>query len=162
VTYRDVTLRQWLGRFLTPLVMVHFRLTRGMTFGVRGAVVDEAGRIFLVKHTYVPGWYLPGGGVDPGETAEEALARELREEGNIVLAGAPTLLGLYQNPEASPRDHVAFYRVDRFSQLAPRGPDREIAEAGFFALTDLPADATPGTRRRVAELQGLRLPDGVW
>ena len=41
-----------------------------MTFGVRAAVIDAENRIFLVKHTYVPGWYLPGGGVDPGETAD--------------------------------------------------------------------------------------------
>ena len=105
-----------------------------MTFGVRGAVLDGDNRILLVKHTYVPGWYLPGGGVDPGETAEEALARELREEGNIGLKGKPELVGLYQNREASPRDHVAFYIVRAFEQTGERPADREIAECGFFPL----------------------------
>jgi len=160
--YREVTFRQRMGRFLTPLFLIHFRIVRGMTFGVRGAVLDEAGRVFLVKHTYVPGWYLPGGGVDAGETAEAALARELMEEGNIRVIGRPELLGLYQNVEVSRRDHVAFYVVRRFEQSSARAPDREIAESGFFPLDGLPEDTTPATRRRLAELAGERESDGRW
>lgn len=57
-----------------------FKLTRGMTLGVRAACFDGEGRIFLVRHTYVPGWYMPGGGVERGETALDALRKELREE----------------------------------------------------------------------------------
>ena len=63
----------------------------------------------LVKHTYVPGWYLPGGGVDPGETADAAMRRELAEEANIRVDGALELVGLYQNRELSDRDHVALF-----------------------------------------------------
>ena len=43
-----------------------------MTLGVRGLVIDKGQRVFLVTHTYVPGWQLPGGGVEPGETMAEA------------------------------------------------------------------------------------------
>jgi ADP-ribose pyrophosphatase YjhB (NUDIX family) len=162
VEFRDATLKQRIGRFLNPLFMIHFRLVRGMTFGVRGAVLDGEGHVFLVKHTYVPGWYLPGGGVDPGESAEAALARELEEEGNIRLTARPELLGLYQNAETSPRDHVALYVVRAFEQAAPRRRDREIADCGFFPLDDLPEDATQATRRRVEEVMGRRTPDGQW
>ncbi len=52
-----------------------FAFTRGMTLGVRAACFDEQGRIFLVRHTYVPGWYLPGGGVEHGETVAVRLRR---------------------------------------------------------------------------------------
>ncbi len=124
-------------------------LRRAMTLGVRAAVVDAEGRVFLVRHTYVRGWYLPGGGVEHGETFGDALARELMEEGGIRLTGAPELRSLHHNRG---RDHVAFYVVRQFEQVSTKAPDWEIAEAGFFAPEALPEDATPATRRRLAEL----------
>jgi len=107
-----------------------------------------------VRHSYVPGWYLPGGGIERGETALEALAKEMREEGNLVLGAPPRLVHVYFNSRISRRDHVLFYRCDGVTQTAPRLKDREIVEAGFFALDALPADATAATRRRLDELAG--------
>jgi ADP-ribose pyrophosphatase YjhB (NUDIX family) len=125
---------------------------RPMTLGVRALVVDPAGRVLLVRHTYVPGFYLPGGGVEGGETLLEAMTRELVEEGNIVVEGAPTLFGVYLNRAASSRDHVALYVVRAFRQTGPHVPDREIAEAKFFSPDALPDDATRATRERLAEV----------
>lgn len=130
-----------------------FAFTRGMTLGVRAACFDEHGRIFLVRHTYVPGWYMPGGGVEHGETVQAALAKELREEGNLEIVGEPNLFQVYQNSRASKRDHVVLYRVN-VRQTAPRLPDREIAECGFFSLDQLPDDVTAATLRRLKELSG--------
>ena len=48
-----------------------------MTLGVRGLVIDADNRIMLVRHTYVPGFYLPGGGVEAGETMAGSLVREM-------------------------------------------------------------------------------------
>jgi hypothetical protein len=42
--------------------------------------------------------------------------------------------------------------VRAFRQNAPPQPDREIVEHGFFPPDALPPDATPGTRRRIAEV----------
>ena len=133
-----------------------------MTFGVRGLVYDrEKNAVFLIRHTYVPGWQLPGGGVEVGETAEDALERELAEEANIAFT-APTLKSLHFNRNASRRDHVAFYVIESFQQDQPKLPDREIAEAGFFALDSLPKTTTPATHRRIAEVfHGVR-PSPDW
>ena len=138
-----------------------FALTRGMTLGVRAACFDEQGRVFLVRHTYVPGWYMPGGGVERGETVSTALLKELREEGNLEPLEAPQLFHVYQNRRASTRDHVVFYRV-KVRQTAPRLPDREIAECGFFALDALPADVTTATLARLQELSGEAEKADLW
>ncbi len=138
-----------------------FILTRGMTMGVRAACFDEAGRVFLVRHTYVPGWYIPGGGMERGETALQALAKELQEEGNLEMIEAPELVHVYFNRGASPRDHVLFYRVT-VTQTTPRKPDREIAESGFFALDALPDGVTAATLRRLGELAGDAAKSDHW
>jgi 8-oxo-dGTP pyrophosphatase MutT (NUDIX family) len=131
------------------------RFRRGLSLGVRAAALDGDGRVFLVKHSYTPGWYLPGGGVEPGETSEAALTRELMEEGGIELGGRPELFGIYLNRIISVRDHVAFYVCREWSQpIVPTVPNLEIIDCGFFPMDDLPAGATDATRRRIAELKG--------
>lgn len=129
----------------------YWRFSRGLTLGVRGLVVDGERRVFLVRHGYVAGWHLPGGGVEVGETVIEALRRELREEGNILIDGEPELHGIYFNSHASRRDHVAVYIVRDWRQPSPPAPGREIVATGFFARDALPPDTTAGTRRRIAE-----------
>ena len=136
------------------ILHLYWRLARGMTLGVRGLVVDERGRVFLVKHSYVAGWHLPGGGVEAGETLREALTRELREEGNIELTAPPQFVGMFFNERTSRRDHVALFVVRAFRQSAAPRPDREIIAHGFYAIDRLPDDTTMGTRARIAEVLG--------
>lgn len=149
------------SRLMVSILHRYFLLSRGLTLGVRAACFDGEGRIFLVRHTYVPGWYMPGGGIERGENALEALKKELREEGNLELARSPELLHVYFNSRTSPRDHVLFYRAE-VTQTAPRQPDREIAESGFFALDELPEGVTPATLRRLRELSGEVERADVW
>ena len=136
------------------LLHFYWRFARGMTLGVRALVIDEEGRVFLVKHSYVSGWHLPGGGVEAGETISEALARELQEEGNIEMTAPPQLHGLFFNDRDSRRDHVALFVVRAFRQLAAPVPGREIVGHGFFALDALPNDTTAATRARIIEVLG--------
>ena len=146
--------RRALEPALRRLLHVYWRFARAMTLGVRALVIDEDGRIFLVKHSYVSGWHLPGGGVEAGETLGEALARELREEGNIEITAPPQLHGLFFNNRASRRDHVALFVVRAFRQSAAPVPDREIVAHGFFAPDALPNDTTAATRARIIEVLG--------
>jgi len=140
----------------------YWRFARGLTLGVRGLVIDESGRIFLVEHTYVHGWHLPGGGVETGETLMSALERELREEGNIELTETPPLFGVYFNRRVSRRDHVALFVVRAFRQSAPPEPNREIIAHGFFAPDALPPTTTRAARERIAEVLGSRAAAEFW
>ncbi len=142
---------------LRKLALAATRYQRAMTLGVRIAARDADGAILLVRHTYLRGWYLPGGAVDAGETLAEAALRELREEtGVLPAAGAvPELFAVYHNRGNHLRDHVALYRLS--DVIVPEGalrPSREIREARFFAADALPEETTPATRRRLSELAG--------
>ena len=139
-------------------------ITRGMTLGVRGVAIDGENRVCLVRHTYVRGWYLPGGGIEPKERAVDSMIREFREETGIIVDPAEQLRlhGFFLNAAHRGRDHIAVYVAPAFTVPEPKQPDREIAECAFFPLDALPPDTTRGTRERLAEIREGRMPSGVW
>jgi 8-oxo-dGTP pyrophosphatase MutT (NUDIX family) len=161
-----VTALQHLRKRLEPQLRrvfhLYWRIARGMTLGVRGVVLDGDDKVFLVRHSYVAGWHLPGGGVEVGETFLEALRRELVEEGRIELTGEPVLHGLFFNGHVSRRDHVAVYVVRKFRQDRLPKPNQEIVECGFYAAGALPAETTRGTRLRIAEVLDGVTPIATW
>jgi 8-oxo-dGTP pyrophosphatase MutT (NUDIX family) len=156
------TIRRTFEPALRRVFHLYWRFARGMTLGVRGVVLDAESRIFLVKHTYVSGWHLPGGGVEVGETFCGALKRELMEEGRIEVSGDPALHGVFLNSYASRRDHVAVYVVRQFRQDRLPEPNREIIDCGFFEASALPQDTTEGTRLRIAEVLQNKAPIATW
>lgn len=134
-----------------------------MVLGARAALLD-GDRVLLLRHTYMPGWHFPGGGVEPGETAEDAARREAEEETGLRVEGSMTLLGLYlQKHEATNRDHVAVYVGRQFREVRPFVPNGEIAEIGWFSVDALPDGVNPGTARRIAEIAaGIRDVPTLW
>ncbi len=155
-------LRKRLEPQLRRAFHLYWRMARGMTLGARGVVLDGDNKVFLVRHSYVAGWHLPGGGVEVGETFLEALRRELSEEGRIELAGEPVLHGLFLNSHVSRRDHVAVYIVRQFRQDRLPEPNHEIVECGFYAAAALPPETTRGTRLRIAEVLDGAVPIATW
>ena len=102
------TVRRLFEPVLRRLLHFYWRFARGLTIGVRALVIDGAGRVFLIKHSYIAGWHMPGGGVEVGETLMTALARELHEEGNIEITGPSPLIGdLLQSACLAARSHRA-------------------------------------------------------
>jgi 8-oxo-dGTP pyrophosphatase MutT (NUDIX family) len=156
------SLRRRFEPALRRLLHFYWRFARGMTLGVRAVVLDGENRVFLVEHSYLTGWYLPGGGVEVGETLLDALRRELAEEGRIELSGEPVLHGLFLNSHVSRRDHVAVYLIRHFHQDRLPEPNREIVACGFFDAAALPAGTTKGTRLRISEVLEDKAPIATW
>lgn len=147
--------------FTRPLFFAVSRASRGMTLGVRAVAVDGEGRVMLVRHTYLEGWWLPGGGVDRGEATGDAAARELFEETGLKATAPGRLLSVHSNERFFPGDHVLVYRFEAFEvgELTHRG---EIAEARWFDPGQLPADAHRSTRARLGEIFGGAPVDPLW
>lgn len=149
----DLVRRSPLPRTAFLLQSAYLRVRKPRTLGVRTLAVDETGAVLLVRHSYRPGWFLPGGGVQKWETLEQAAIREVREEGGLEIEALDGLFGVYANFTEYRCDHVALFVSRRWRAVDSRSA--EIAESGFFAPHDLPAGTTAATRRRIDEFTGL-------
>jgi 8-oxo-dGTP pyrophosphatase MutT (NUDIX family) len=136
----------------TRAFMFSIAVTRRITLGARAVLID-GDRILLLRHTYIPGWQFPGGGVEAGESAETCVVREVEEETGYRITGRPALHGFFHNTgPATDRDHVALYVVREFEKAAEFSPNFEIAQADWFDRRSLPADIDPGTAARLGEI----------
>lgn len=134
-------------------VLAHLRAMVLTPFDVgAAAIVEQAGRVVLVRHSYKSGWLFPGGAVDRGETPAAAILRELREEIGLTRSAPPELFGLYTRRWLWATNLILVYRV-REAEFA-FSPSWEIRA---FVLAD-PAEPPPGTgpaiRRRLQEVFG--------
>ena len=148
--------------FLRRPLQGYWRLTRSVTLGVQGVVLDASEQVLLVRHGYRPGWHFPGGGVEKGETVLNALRRELDEEVGISLAANPQLVGVYAHFATFPGDHIVLFAIREWRRERMPPPNAEIREQRFFPLADLPQDAAEGTRRRLAEITGAAEKSDRW
>jgi 8-oxo-dGTP pyrophosphatase MutT (NUDIX family) len=124
-------------------------VARTRSVGVLALVVDDAGRVLLVEHTYRRGWYLPGGGVRRKEAPEDALRRELREEVGVEPTEPPRLHGVYANFAEGKSDYIVVFAVERWTRKPARS--LEIEDSRFYAPEELPEDVSGPARRRVEE-----------
>jgi 8-oxo-dGTP pyrophosphatase MutT (NUDIX family) len=136
-----------LYRWFYKINRLRWRVTRPVTVGVRLILLQDQ-TVLLVKHTYQPHWYLPGGGVKRSETLKEAAQREASEELGAEL-GELDLFGVYTNFYEYKNDHVIVFSCNDFTLTGKT--DHEIERFDFFKLNDLPEDTSPGSQRRIQE-----------
>lgn len=119
------------------------------TVGARAIVINHDSHVLLVKHTYQPLWYLPGGGVNRNESAKAAIERELKEEVGIIVNEAPQLFSVYFHKYLGVSDYPVIYVVKNFEMQ--ESSSLEIEEIGWFDFKALPESIAPGTKRRLNE-----------
>ena len=153
---------KWARVIFSRALHTYFLARRGLTLGVRAVVRSDDSKFLLVRHTYTKGWHFPGGGVEKGQTAEQALKNELRQETGLQLFGKPVMHGAFHNSAVSKRDHVLVYLCNVQGTLAAKPKSLEIAEIGYFAFEDLPSDINPGTARRIQEILAREKISETW
>lgn len=109
-------------------------LFRPIRMGVRVVLIQD-GKVRLVRHTYLEGWFLPGGGIKKNETLEQAARREAFEETGARMENL-RLLGVFSNFEQWKTDHTSIFLCDAYTISGT--PDGEIAEMRLFPLKRLP------------------------
>lgn len=139
-------------RLMYLLSKIYLFFFRPVTLGVRVMMIRN-GEVLLVRQTYTSGWFMPGGGIERGETFETAARREAGEEAGAVLHNI-RLVGTYSNFKEWKSDHNILFLSTDFSLSGKQ--DREIAELRFFPLEALPEGLWPGHRQRLEEYRAHR------
>ena len=134
-------------KFVYQVFRLILQLLKPMTHGVRILLVKEA-KVLLVRHIYEDEWYLPGGLVERGETLEEAIRREAREEVGAEIRDL-NLFGVYTNFTQGWYDHISVFISEDF--LLKGDSDHEIEHVSFFDLVNLPDNTSLGSKNRVRD-----------
>jgi acetyl-CoA carboxylase carboxyl transferase subunit beta len=108
------------------------------TGGVRVILFDEAGRVLLVRqrHEERDIWMLPGGGIEDGEDAARAAAREALEETGLVVEPGPLIWHVETVSRDKGQRFVNFFLAKAVSGAAALGADPEF-DAAHQVLREL-------------------------
>ena len=141
------------------------RYNTGYNIGVGGAVVRD-GRLLLVRRASRHGhgnWQLPGGFIEPDETIEQAVVREVLEESGVT-AEVEAVLGLRSRYDPDSGNGIYIILVLRPVSGEPIADNHEVDQAGYFTpeeirrLTPLPPVNWEIAQRVLAEDRRLLSP----
>ena len=124
---------------------------RPTVHGAHAFALTPERRLILVKLRYARGWRLPGGGRQAGESPEEAVLRELREEIGIVSHGKIRFACEVEQSVSFRRDFSSLLIVEDVVYSPPRW-SWEVERIIEVAPHDLPEDMAPVARRWLAAL----------
>ena len=116
------------------------------TIGVFAILFDADGRVLLCHRRDLDLWNLPGGGLEPGETPWDGVAREVEEETGLQVA-VDRLAGIYSKPEV---DEIVFSFVCRVVGGA-LAPTDEADRLEYFALDGLPQNTSRKQVERIRD-----------
>ena len=151
---------QSISRLFSRLLHFRARIFSGKVLAVRAVCFNDEGQIFLVRHTYTPGWHLPGGGVKNGAIPEQSLRQELSEEGGLELTSAAKLLAVFLNQRASSREYVLLYKCN--VRQRKKVTSLEISEGKFFDINGLPTDIDRPTLKHISETISGHFSSAIW
>ena len=129
------------------------------TLGSTCVMLDETGRVLLVKTRYHRSWTSPGGYANPGEDPTDAVLRELREEIGLVIGRSPAHHSRSVR-RGGHEEHVYRLDLDHDETEMLRPTSWEIAQLGWFGPNDVPA-FHPITRARLIGASGVLRADGA-
>lgn len=112
------------------------------------ALIFDGERVLLAHRRAIDWWNLPGGALDPGETVDEALRREVREETGLHVE-VGQLVGVYSKPLK--QEIVLSFRCQVSADPPEHIRDDDIDESRYFALQALPARILPKHRERITD-----------
>jgi ADP-ribose pyrophosphatase YjhB (NUDIX family) len=113
--------------------------------GVFGVIIQD-GKVLLGRRRDIDWWNLPGGGMELGETVDEALRREVLEETGLEVR-VGRLIGVYSKPQKQEVVLTFLCHVEG-GALAET---EELRECRYFAPDDLPANTLPKHAERVRD-----------
>ena len=99
--------------------------------------LENGGIVLIRRKNPPPGWALPGGFIDYGESAETAAIREAKEETSLDVQLAK-LLHVYSDPQRDPRQHTLSTVFIATAKGQPKGAD-DAVEAEVFRENNLPS-----------------------
>lgn len=141
------------------LLKIYWKIFRPKTLGVKLLLVNNS-KVLLVRHSYIKGLFLPGGGVKDGEVFVEAAKREAFEELGLEIENL-NFFGVYQNKKEGKIDTIVVLISNDPINITKVELGEEISHVDFYSLDNLPADISPGSERRIEEYRSKNFPIAV-